>query len=147
MLSILRIVSALLLLQHGTEKLFHFPDWGHSPGSFVLFSVAGIAGVLEVFGGSLLLAGFFTRPVAFLLSGEMAVAYWSFHFVNGLKMPMGYFPVVNHGDLAITFCFVFLYFVFSGPGVWSFDHILKEVKRPRLPRNLTADPVKIGALK
>jgi putative oxidoreductase len=115
-LGVLRIVTALLFMQHGFQKLFAFPDAGHHPGPFVLFSLAGIGGILEVFGGLAILLGVWTRPIAFILSGQMAVAYWLFHFVGGLSQPRGYFPVVNGGDAAILYCFVFLFLVFAGPG-------------------------------
>ena len=117
MLSILRVVAALLYMQHGTQKLFHYPASG-PPGPiepFVLFSLTGIAGILEFFGGLLLLLGLFTRPVAFLLSGEMAVAYFKSH------APRAFLPIVNRGELAALFCFLFLYFSLAGGGVWSLD--------------------------
>ena len=112
-LSVLRIVTALLFIAHGTQKLFGFPaaEWG--PTS--LMSLMGVAGILEVFGGLAILVGFMTRPVAFVLSGMMAVAYWMAH------APANPFPVNNGGDAAILFCFAFLYFVFAGPGAWSVD--------------------------
>lgn len=122
-LGILRIVTGLLFMQHGFQKLFEFPDAGHNPGPFVLISLVGVAGILETFGGAAIVLGLFTRPVAFVLSGEMAVAYFLFHFANGLNRPRGIFPVVNGGDLAILFCFVFLYFVAAGPGRFSVDHL------------------------
>jgi len=121
MLSVLRIVAAMLFMQHGLQKLIKFPDAGHHPGPFELVSLAGAAGILESCGGSLLLLGLWTRPVAFLLSGQMAVAYFLFHLVGGLAKPRGFFPVVNGGDLAILFCFVFLYIVVAGPGSISLD--------------------------
>lgn len=112
-LSILRIVTALLFIAHGTQKLLGFPaaQWGPTD----LMSLMGIAGVLEVFGGIAILVGFMTRPVAFVLSGLMAAAYWMAH------APQSPFPVNNGGDAAILFCFAFLYFVFAGPGIWSVD--------------------------
>jgi putative oxidoreductase len=113
MLAVLRIVTALLFMEHGTQKLFGFP-----PGSFPqppLFSVYGLAGVLELMGGLMILIGVYTRPVAFILAGQMAVAYFMGH------APEGFFPVNNGGDSAILYCFVFLYFVFAGPGAWSID--------------------------
>ncbi len=112
-LTVLRVVSALLFLEHGTQKLLGFPDGGGHAAS--LFSIMGLAGILEAVGGALLVLGFKTRIVAFLLSGEMAVAYWTAH------APRGFFPVLNGGDAAILFCFVFLYIVFAGPGAWSLD--------------------------
>lgn len=117
--AILRIVTALLYMQHGAQKLFHFPPGGHHQGAFELFSLAGVAGILEFFGGLCLVFGFFTRSVAFVLSGQMAVAYFMFYVTKD------FFPVVNGGELAIMFCFVFFYLVFSGPGAWSVDNLLK----------------------
>jgi putative oxidoreductase len=111
-LALLRIVTALLFIEHGTMKLFGFPPSDMSPP---LFSLFGFAGVLEVFGGILVLIGLFTRPAALILSGEMAVAYWMAH------APQSFFPVLNGGESAILFCFVFLYLVFAGPGAWSVD--------------------------
>jgi putative oxidoreductase len=113
MLSVLRIMSALLFIEHGTQKLFGFPP--SERGTVDLFSIYGLAGILETFGGILLLIGLFTRPVAFLLSGMMAVAYFMAH------APRSFFPVSNGGDAAILFCFVFLYLVTAGPGPWSVD--------------------------
>ena len=111
-LGLLRIVAALLFIAHGTQNLFGFPP---TEFSAPLFSLFGLAGILEVFGGLLLLVGLFTRPVAFVLSGQMAVAYWMAH------APQSFFPVSNGGDAAILFCFVFLYMVCAGPGAWSID--------------------------
>lgn len=111
-LAILRIVAALLFIAHGTSKLFGWPSAAMQPP---LMSLFGLAAVLEVIGGLLLLLGLFTRPVAFLLAGEMAVAYFMAH------APNDFFPVNNGGDAAVLFCFVFLYLVFSGPGAWSLD--------------------------
>ncbi len=113
LLSVLRIVTALLFLEHGTQKLFGFPPSEFQPP---LFSLFGAAGVLELVGGLLLLAGFFTRPVAFILSGEMAVAYFMFHAGSS------FFPILNFGEAAILFCFVFLYVAAAGAGPWSVDH-------------------------
>lgn len=113
-LGVLRIVTALLFIAHGTQKLFAFPA-GSMPGPVDYFSLMGLAGTLETFGGLAILVGFFTRPVAFVLSGLMAFAYWMAH------APASAFPVNNGGDAAILFCFAFLYFVFSGPGAWSVD--------------------------
>jgi len=111
MLSILRIVSALLFLEHGTQKILGFPP-GSSPP---LASIYGVAGLLELIGGALLIVGLFSRPVAFILSGQMAVAYFYSHATKG------FFPALNGGDAAILFCFVFLYIAFAGPGPWSID--------------------------
>ena len=112
-LALLRIVAALIFMEHGTQKLFGFP--ASERGSAELFSLMGLAGVLETFGGILLVLGLFTRPVAFILSGMMAVAYWMAH------APQSFFPVNNGGDAAILYCFIFLYLVVAGPGTWSID--------------------------
>jgi putative oxidoreductase len=113
MLAVLRIVTALIFIEHGTQKLFGFPP---SPNPQPpLFSLFGLAGVLEILGGLLVLLGLYTRPVAFILAGQMAVAYFMGH------LPEGFFPVNNGGDAAILYCFVFLYLVFAGPGAWSID--------------------------
>lgn len=120
-LALLRIVAALVLMQHGSQKLFHYPPSG-APGPLaplVLMSQTGLAGVLEFFGGMLLLLGFFTRPVAFILSGEMAVAYFQVH------APRGLFPIVNRGELAVVLCFVFLYLAFAGGGAFSVDGVMR----------------------
>ena len=115
-LAILRIVTALAFMAHGTQKMFGFPA-SQMGGGFELFSLMGLAAVLEVFGGLAILLGVFTRPVAFILAGEMAYAFWMMH------VPMGgsIIPVANGGDGAVLFCFVFLYLVFAGPGAWSID--------------------------
>jgi len=111
-LAVLRIVAALLFLAHGTQKLFGFPGGGNTVS---LFSLMGLAGTLEVVGSIMLIIGLKTRIVAFILSGMMAVAYWMAH------APQSFYPVLNGGDAAILFCFVFLYLVFAGPGAWSLD--------------------------
>jgi len=113
-LSILRLVSALIFFAHGSQKLFNFPPRASGSGPD-LFSLYGLAGTLEVVGGILLFFGLFTRPVAFILSGEMAVAYWMSH------APRSIYPLLNGGDSAILYCFVFLYLVFAGGGAWSVD--------------------------
>lgn len=113
MLSILRIMAALLFIAHGTQKLLGFPP--SERGMPPLFSLMGLAGVLEIFGGLFLLIGLFTRPVAFVLSGMMAVAYFMAH------APRSPFPVLNGGDAAILFCFVFFYLFTAGGGEWSLD--------------------------
>jgi len=114
-LSVLRIVAALIFLEHGTQKLLGFPP---HPNPASITTMSWIAAWLELIGGSFLVLGLFTRPVAFLLAGEMAVAYWTAH------APRSVFPVLNQGDAAILYCFVFLYFVFSGPGPWSLDALM-----------------------
>ena len=115
-LSLLRIVAALLILQFGMAKLFGFPYVQMFQG-IQLFSLYGLAGTIELVGGALLLIGLFTRPAAFILSGEMAAAYFIAHF------PKGFIPLLNGGNEAVIYCFVFLYFVFAGPGPWSVDAV------------------------
>jgi putative oxidoreductase len=113
MLAVLRIMVALLYLQSGLSKFFGFP--APQPANFTLFSLIGLAGVIEIVGSVLLLLGLFTREAAFIMSGEMAVAYFT------VRAPLGFYPLVNNGRLDALLCFVFLYFVFSGPGAWSLD--------------------------
>lgn len=117
-LSILRVVTGFLFMQHGGQKMFGFPAESHSP--YELFSLIGVAGLLELVGGFLILIGLFTRPTAFLLSGMMAVAYFMAH------APQGFWPLVNGGELAAMYSFVFLYFVTAGGGEWSVDHLQKR---------------------
>lgn len=113
--SVLRVVAAFMFMLAGTSKLFAFPVAMPKGGTASLMSQVGVGGVLEVFGGALLLLGLFTRPVAFLLAGEMAVAYLQFH------LPRGFWPTVNGGVSAALYCFVWLYFSAAGPGPWSLD--------------------------
>jgi putative oxidoreductase len=118
MLSILRIVVGLLFISSGTMKLFGFPHGGNPGVPVELMSQLGLAGVLEAFGGLAIVLGLFTRPVAFVLSGEMAVAYFQSHF------PKSFFPTLNGGVPAALYCFIFLYFSFAGAGVWSLDALI-----------------------
>ncbi len=113
LLSLLRIVTALLFMAHGTQKYFGIPpsDGGPPP----LFSVMGISGLFEIVFGVLILIGLMTRVSAFLMSGMMAIAYWMVHF------PMSPYPSINHGEPAVLFCFIFLYIAAAGPGPWSVD--------------------------
>jgi putative oxidoreductase len=111
-LSVLRIVVGALHLQHGTAKFLHMPHVAELD-NVQLMSLVGIAGVLELVGGFLLLIGFFTRPVAFVLSGEMAFAYFIAH------APSAPLPILNGGELAVVYCFVFLYLAVAGGGPWS----------------------------
>lgn len=120
-LSILRIVTAFLFMLHGSAKLIQFPDTGHYL-HLQLFSLIGLAGTLELVGGTLLLIGLFTRPVSFILSGEMAFAYFMAH------APRSFFPVVNQGDAAVLYCFIFLYLAFAGGGPWSIDAWRRRAK-------------------
>ena len=114
LLSVLRIVTALLFMMHGTAKLFQMPHQAMFD-NLQLISLMGLQGVLEAGGGLLLLIGLFSRPVAFVLSGDMAVAYFMAHW------PKSWLPILNGGDLAVLFCFVFLYLWAAGPGPWSID--------------------------
>jgi putative oxidoreductase len=123
-LSVLRIVAALLFLQHGLAKLLHFPHVAMFD-QLQLFSLLGLAGVIELVGSVLLLIGLFTRPAAFIMSGEMAVAYFMAH------APRGFFPILNQGELALLFCFVFVYLAAASGGPWSVDAALGET----LPRS------------
>ena len=109
-LSVLRIVVALLFLEHGLQKYFGFPSAG-PPMTMLLY----VQGVIEIVGGILLLIGAYTRVVAFILAGDMAVAYFMAHF------PRSFFPAVNGGDAAVLYCFAFFYMFFAGDGPWSFD--------------------------
>ncbi len=117
LLAVLRIVTALLLLSAGLVKLVGFPA-GALPGQMPIMSLLGAAAILEVVGGILLIIGLFTRRVAFVLSGEMAFAYWIAH------APKSFFPVLNQGTPAILFCFILLYLVAAGPGALSIDNRL-----------------------
>lgn len=116
-LSILRFVTGFLFIWHGSQKLFNYPE---SPkGAAALMSFMGFAGVLEFAGGLLILLGLFTRPAAFILSGTMAVAYFMAH------APAGFLPLVNKGELAVLYCFVFLFLAVAGGGTWSLDNLLR----------------------
>ncbi len=115
-LAILRIVSAFLLIQHGTAKLFGFPHVAYFD-NLQLFSLVGVAGILEVVGSLFLLAGLFTRPVAFVLSGLLAFAYFIGHAPKGNFLA----PTLNGGESAVLFCFVFLFLAAAGAGAWSLD--------------------------
>jgi len=120
-LGILRIVIGFLFLQHGMAKLFGIPHIAMFDGLH-LVSLLGLAGILELAGGLLILVGLFTRPTAFILSGEMAVAYFMAH------APNGFLPILNQGELAVVYCFVFLYFSFAGGGNYSLDAMRSKAK-------------------
>lgn len=130
LLSVLRIVAAFTFTTHGTQKLIAFPVLEpRDPVPFV--SMLGLAGVLEAVGGLLLLLGLFTRPVAFLLAGEMAFAYFIVH------APRSFWPLLNGGEVAVLFCFIWLYLAAAGPGPWSLDALRSSdagggTARPRL---------------
>jgi putative oxidoreductase len=115
--SILRIVAAFMFILSGSVKLFGFPTPMPSGGTVDLLSQIGIGAILELFGGLCILLGFCTRPVAFILAGEMAVAYFQFHF------PKGFWPNANGGMAAVLYCFIFLYFSAAGSGKWSLDSL------------------------
>ncbi|MGN6269566.1 MAG: DoxX family protein [Sphingomonas sp.] len=124
LLSVLRIVAALLFMEHGLMKLLHFP--AAQPGvPDPLPTMLVIAAWLEVVGGGLLALGLFARPVAFILAGEMAVGYFIAHF------PQSFWPGINGGDAAILFCFLFLYLAAAGPGPWSVDAVRTPAMRQR----------------
>src|ERR1700684_1102021 len=120
-LSVLRIVAGLLVLQYGLAKLFGWPAVKMFE-NLPWLSLFGVAGMFELIGGMLLILGLFTEPVGFVLSGEMAAAYFIEHF------PRGFFPVLNHGDLAIALCFIFLYLACAGGGPWSLDAVMMRKK-------------------
>ena len=119
LLSVLRIVTAFLFMQHGGMKLLGFPGAGDH--KVELMSLMGFAGCLELIGGGLILIGLFTRPVAFILAGEMAFAYFMAH------APQGFWPLLNQGESAVLFCFVFLYLSAAGGGPWSLDRAMRNV--------------------
>jgi putative oxidoreductase len=119
LLSILRIIAGVMLLHHGTAKIVKFPIV-QSMANLDLSSMPGIAGFLELIGGVLLLLGLFTRPVAFILSGMTAVAYFMVH------APRGFYPILNGGELAALYCFVLLYIAAAGPGPWSVDAMRRK---------------------
>ena len=114
----MRIVTGFLFIPHGSQKLFSFPDT--SKAAVEWFSLMGLAGALEFFGGLFILFGMFTRPVAFLLSGQMAFASFMAHASKA------FWPILNRGELAVFYCFVFLYLVAAGGGAWSLDRLFKR---------------------
>ena len=118
-LSVLRIVTAFLFMVHGTAKLFHIPHQ-EMFDNLQIMSLIGVQGMLEAGGGLLLLIGLFTRPVAFVLCGDMAVAYFMAHW------PKNWLPLLNGGELAVMFCFVFLYLSVAGAGPWSVDEMRRR---------------------
>lgn len=118
-LSMMRIVVALLFMAHGLQKIFGLLGGNRVP----LVGLMGLAGTIELAGSILILLGLLTRPAAFVCSGLMAAAYFRAH------APQGFWPIVNRGELAVLYCFVFLYFVFSGPGFWSLDRMLRRGRK------------------
>ncbi len=127
MLSILRIVAGIIFVSYGTMKLFGYPPSPTPIGPINLNSELGIAAMLEVVGGLAIVFGLLTRPVAFVLCGEMAVAYFQAHF------PRSPFPTVNNGVPAVLYCFLFLYFAFAGAGAWSIDALIARMATTSLP--------------
>jgi putative oxidoreductase len=115
---VLRVVAALLFVEHGLQKWLAFPAPRRSPT--ILWSLSGVAGLLELIGGLLLLLGLYTRPVAFVMSGLMAFAYFIAH------APRGFWPILNGGELAALYCFVFLYLAAAGGGPWSVDRWVRR---------------------
>ena len=130
-LTILRIMIGLLFLEHGTQKLLGFPSPAN-PGP-ALLSVMGIQAIFELVGGGLIVLGLFTRPVAFILSGDMAVAYFMSHAAAS------FFPILNRGEGAILYCFAFLYLAVAGGGAWSADRLRQRESRPQ--RVTSADAI------
>jgi len=122
MLSILRIMVGLLFMSAGIQKWFAFPVAMPAAANITLFSMLGIAGCIELIGGALVTVGLFTRYAAFIMSGEMAVAYW--FYAN--RLSRGFMPIQNGGTVEVLFCFIFLYFVFAGAGPWSLDAVLRK---------------------
>ena len=119
LLGVLRIITGFLFIQHGTAKLLGIPHLAMFDG-VQLFSLMGFAGLLELVGGALIILGLLTRPVAFVLSGQMAVAYFMAH------APQAFLPLVNQGELAVLYCFVFLFFSVAGAGAYSIDAALQK---------------------
>ncbi len=119
----LRIMAALLFLQHGLNKFLGWPPT-QMPGPPSLMGIVGVAAVIETFGSLLLVLGLFTRPAAFIMSGTMAVAYFMAH------ASQSFFPIANRGEGAILYCFIFLFLAAAGPGAWAIDNLRKPVSPP-----------------
>ncbi|HEX8747209.1 MAG TPA: DoxX family protein [Pyrinomonadaceae bacterium] len=133
LLSVIRIILGFLFIPHGAQKLFGFmapPQWSTPP----LFSLVGIAGALEFFGGLLILLGLFTRPVAFILSGLMAAGYFMVH------APQGFWPLQNKGELAVIYCWLFLFLSVAGGGAWSLDKLFRR-SRTEVDYRMASDSV------
>lgn len=123
MLAVLRVVAGLVFVSAGTMKLFGYPPPPSPMPPFPLLSQLGVGATLEVVGGAAIVLGLLTRPVAFVLAGEMAVAYLQFHF------PQSFFPTVNNGIPAVLYCFLYLYLSFAGAGAWSVDAVVARARR------------------
>ena len=138
MLSVTRIMLGLLLLEHGLSKLFDFPHQpNHQPFNLLTLN-PGAQGLIELIGGALLVLGLFTRPVAFVLAGDMAAAYFIAH------APRGFFPLLNGGELAIVYCFAFLYFWVAGAGLWGLDRLRAPARISREPARADEEIVAEG---
>jgi putative oxidoreductase len=135
-LSILRIVVGLLIMEHGTQKLFGFPPSGNPHGPIDLTSLMGVGAIIELIGGILLVLGLFTRAAAFILSGEMAVAYFMVHASGKAIQHVpptateAFFPIINKGELAVAYCFIFLFIFMAGAGPWSIDAMWNKSGAP-----------------
>lgn len=127
MLSLIRVVAGIMFISVGTMKMFNYPPAPVPMPPYSLVTEIGISSVLEVFGGTLIVIGLLTRPVAFVLAGEMAYAYFKYH------APNGFFPALNNGQPAILYCFLFLYLMLAGPGPWSVDAILARRRTKERP--------------
>jgi putative oxidoreductase len=125
MLAVFRIVAGLLFMSFGSMKLFGYPPGPSEMPPLVILSEMGIGGILEFVGGLMIVLGLFTRPVSFVLAGEMAVAYFQFH------QPQAFFPTTNNGVPAILYCFLFLYLMFAGAGAWSVDGLIARSRHDR----------------
>jgi putative oxidoreductase len=125
MLAVFRIVAGLLFVSFGTMKLFGYPPGPSEMPPLVILSEMGIGGILEFVGGLMIVLGLFTRPVSFVLAGEMAVAYFQFH------QPQSFFPTSNNGVPAVLYCFLFLYLMFAGAGAWSIDGLIARSRHNR----------------
>jgi putative oxidoreductase len=133
MQGLLRIVFGFLFVAHGTQKILGFPP-SAKPMNLQLDSLPGMAGILELVGGTLILVGLLTRPVAFILSGLMAFAYFISH------APKGFWPILNKGELAVIYCFLFLFFAVAGAGSFSLDSLIHRRRRDEFRPGITPQP-------
>ena len=121
-------MTGLLFVEHGTTKIFNFPPGAQGGGmGFHLHSLAGMSGGIELAGGALVVIGLFTRFAAFILAGEMAVAYFTVHWPVLLGKTASFYPILNRGESAVLYCFVFLYLAVAGPGPWSIDGMRRKL--------------------